>query len=436
MAMSAFQSSDQGTELWRVQRALSATPSIRAALFLVALLLFTLVPAPQAEADSHPTGTVGRANLDGTGIDQSFITGLVSPSGVAVDDAHIYWTNRTAGTMGRARLDGTGVDQGFISGLTFPAGVAVDDSHVYWAKNGSPGAIGRANLIGTGVDQSFISPLDENPGGVAVDDAHIYWAGAVDGPWSEPAVGRANLDGSGVDQGFISGGDDVDTSVSSVAVDDTHVYWGTNTWDVYSCSGNIGRANLDGGGADQSFIGTNGTSGVAVDDSHVFWADPGIWCGHGGEEAPHDPTIGRANLDGSDADRRFISGFFIRDFFAPGPPTDVAVDDSRLYWTARSPSNEFSFGKVRRNKKRGTARLTVRVPGSGDLELARTKRVMQAARRVQGAEKVKLPVRARGKARKRLNRRGRAKVKAKVTYTPKGGEFKTGSRRIKLRKRV
>jgi hypothetical protein len=67
IAMSAFHSPDQGTKPRRVRRALSATPSIRAALFLVALLLLALVPAPQAEADSHPTGTVGRANLDGGG---------------------------------------------------------------------------------------------------------------------------------------------------------------------------------------------------------------------------------------------------------------------------------------------------------------------------------------------------------------------------------
>jgi hypothetical protein len=33
---------------------------------------------------------------------------------IAVDAQHIYWTNPTSRTIGRGNLDGTGVDQGFI----------------------------------------------------------------------------------------------------------------------------------------------------------------------------------------------------------------------------------------------------------------------------------------------------------------------------------
>jgi hypothetical protein len=48
-------------------------------------------------------------------------------------DAYVYWTNYDPGTIGRANLDGTGVDQSFITGLgTFPLGVGVDDAHAYW----------------------------------------------------------------------------------------------------------------------------------------------------------------------------------------------------------------------------------------------------------------------------------------------------------------
>ena len=79
------------------------------------------------------------------------------------------------GSIGRANLDGTGVDERFISGLNFPIAVAVDAAHVYWTDPNNGGTIGRANLDGTGVDPSFISapgPID----GVAVDAAHVYWA--------------------------------------------------------------------------------------------------------------------------------------------------------------------------------------------------------------------------------------------------------------------
>ena len=44
-------------------------------------------------------------------------------------------------------------------------------------------------------------------------------------------------------------------------------------------------------------------------------------------------------------------------------------------------------------------------------------------------------MKARGKAKKRLNKKGKAKVKAKVTYNPDGGPSDTKSKKIKLVKR-
>ena len=77
------------------------------------------------------------------------ITGADIPCGdVAVNGAHIYWANYDGDTIGRANLDGSGVDQNFISGADEPCQVAVDASHVYWGNLG-PSTIGRANLDGT-----------------------------------------------------------------------------------------------------------------------------------------------------------------------------------------------------------------------------------------------------------------------------------------------
>jgi Low-density lipoprotein receptor repeat class B len=41
-------------------------------------------------------------------------------------DAFVYWANGFTGTIRRANLDGSGVDQSFITGASDPAGVAVD----------------------------------------------------------------------------------------------------------------------------------------------------------------------------------------------------------------------------------------------------------------------------------------------------------------------
>src|SRR5438876_1031872 len=63
--------------------------------------------------------------------------------------AFVYWTNFSATySIGRANLDGTGIDQSFITGASGKStyGVAVDGAHIYWTNSGNSGSIGRANL--------------------------------------------------------------------------------------------------------------------------------------------------------------------------------------------------------------------------------------------------------------------------------------------------
>jgi hypothetical protein len=97
--------------------------------------------------------------------------------------------------------------------------------------------------------------------------------------------------------------------------------------------------------------------------------------------------------------------------------------------------NDFTFGKAKKNKKKGTAKLTVNVPGAGDLELAQSKKVKGAQKRAPSEGSVKLAVKPKGKAKDKLADRGKAKVNAEVTYTPDGGDQRTKSKRIKLTRR-
>ena len=43
---------------------------------------------------------------------------------MAVDATHIYWINNGTDTIGRANLDGTDVDQSFITGALNPFGIS------------------------------------------------------------------------------------------------------------------------------------------------------------------------------------------------------------------------------------------------------------------------------------------------------------------------
>lgn len=284
-----------------------------AAILAVAALGFS---APAASAYLYwiqSDGTIGRANLDGSKPNQSFITGGTSatPRRIDIDDDYIYWTNYGDGTVGRANLNGTGVNQAFIRGASGAVGLAVDRNFIFWT-NPDDGNIGRANLDGTGVDSPFIHTRGDS-WGVAVDGTYIYWTNTFPrGSDYGRTIGRANIfDGTDIDQSFITGA----TDPFGVAVDRNHVYWtrfilalgGTNP------ATTIGRASIDGTGKNQSFIGINPyiAYGLAVDRNHIYWAS-------GGDQMRE--AIGRSKLDGSNPNQFFMS-------FPDGPAVlDVAVD--------------------------------------------------------------------------------------------------------------
>ena len=75
------------------------------------------------------------------------------------------------------------------------------------------------------------------------------------------------------------------------------------------------------------------------------------------------------------------------------------------------------------------------MPGPGGLVLRKTGKVKRASKTAAAAGAVKLTVKARGRARERLDDAGEVKVRAKVTFTPTGGTAKTKAKKIKLIKR-
>src|SRR4051812_28205144 len=102
----------------------------------LALLLAGLMFASSAQASG--VDAIGRANLDGSNPNQSFIPASAFTAGVAVDSGHIYWTNndyyQRPYSIARANLDGSGVQRNFITLASPPTGLEVDTGHIYWTS--------------------------------------------------------------------------------------------------------------------------------------------------------------------------------------------------------------------------------------------------------------------------------------------------------------
>ena len=87
--------------------------------------------------------------------------------------------------------------------------------------------------------------------------------------------------------------------------------------------------------------------------------------------------------------------------------------------------------KLRRNRAKGTARLTIRVGGPGRLVL--TGRGLRRQTRVPAAAgNVKMPIVAKGKIARKLRRKGSAKLGVRVAFTPSAGTTARLSRHVRL----
>lgn len=121
--------------------------------------------------------------------------------------------------------------------------------------------------------------------------------------------------------------------------------------------------------------------------------------------------------------------------FVPGS-ADRSVNVSAVV----SPSNLFTLGKAKLNKKSGTATLTATVPnpgeltGSGNGVSAASAAVISKA--VSAPGDVQLLIKAKGKKKKKLNKKGKVKVNATITYTPTGGDPSSQSIKLKLKRKL
>jgi hypothetical protein len=238
--------------------------------------------------------------------------------------AYLYWD--VGSGIARADLDGGGVDESFIPNPlpeTLGGGIAVSSQFVYF--DCYQGLVGRAALDGSDVNPDLFTIPQPGPetheehriavdaGSLAASGTHLYWSsGAIPivNERENEAIGRTGIDGGDVEPAFIK----TEAPAYSVNVYAGHIYWRTEHA--------IGRANLDGSDVEQNFIliRSIGIGEMAVAGGHIYWTSH--W-GH---------SIGRANIDGRDIDPHFITGLAY--------PSEIVVGGGYIYWDAEKKREE------------------------------------------------------------------------------------------------
>ena len=430
---------------------------------------------------NHTGTTISYANLDGSGGGDLAISGapIVGPHGLAIDPADgpygtLYWPNHDmmtgVGSIAWAKLDATGTAGTGAplntAGATLdePRGVTIDPAthRIYWANfgDGAGKSISYANLDGSGghdlITDIGSDPNAVGPEGTAIDPAtgKIYWSDFG----GNKLIQFADSNGTGISSLSTAGATTQGVHGVTIDTETNRIYWAN--W----YSGGIGWASLDGtGGGDLETPGMTltkpdqpsilekpaATQAPAVsggsDPGTTLQCSPGKWAGDELEallyRAPRTGsfsyrwTLDGANLPGATG-TSIVAGAegeyrcLMTAANAAGSTTQASAPH-RVGTTPPPPSNDFSFGKVKRNRAHGTAKLAVELPGPGDVTLG-GRHLTTVSKHPAAAGEARLKVKALGETKRTLRRRGQASVRPKVTFTPTGGTANTLSEHVEL----
>jgi hypothetical protein len=236
--------------------------------------------------------------------------GLVAASSAA--GAVLYYQN--GGSIERLDLSASHHPSQIAGPRAVGDGVSamtVSGPYLYWSEvdGVDRSSIWRARLDGGGA-RALIHMPSSGPHGPVIAGGHIYWS-------ETHAIARADLNGSHVQRAFErlplqSSGEATD----GLATDGHYIYF-SRCQDAA-----IGRVALNGGAADPDFIALargQCPQGIAVAGGQLYWTNLGLG-------APG--TIGRTNLDGSDAK----AGWLTMPPTPAGGPWSLAAAAGQLYF--------------------------------------------------------------------------------------------------------
>ena len=227
-------------------------------------------------------------------------------------------------------------------------------------------------------------------------------------------------------------------STSSVTMAATNVIARGTSFDTVSKTTGVGpisaltltnssyaTSSTTGSNASTTPTGTNGNqtaaplfANAATGNFHELAGSPTIDAGLA------DPV-----LDGLDLDRTARS-----QATCLGGASKLDIGAYEIAPPAASPAcSKFTIGKLALNKKKGTATLTLSVPGAGTLT-ATGNGLKKATAKPTAVGATKLKLKALGKAKRKLDDEGTTKLKLSLRWAPTGNTAATQTVKVKLKK--
>ena len=198
------------------------------------------------------------------------VTNQVESLTVDAEGGKVYWSEQSGsgGTIKRANLDGTNVEE-FVTRPTTPQSITVDSvrKKLYWL-NSLQGKIQSADLSGGNI--KTIIQLDDTITRIVVgaEGGKLYWAD------SEFRIRRMNLDGTSIETVLTGWNSDRSRKIGGMVIADGKIYWSEQQpW--YWASGKIHRANLNGTNLETLATPFGNPTGIAVDtlNEKAYWAN-------------------------------------------------------------------------------------------------------------------------------------------------------------------